>query len=521
MFGEISDKLSCPNDFFSHEETGVSIAWTGHIGETRKLAAPPPQQIFELYERHGADFVRHLPGSFAVALHDPRKSQWFLARDRAGTIPLYYTRTSSGSLFFSTTIRPLLFHVDSVELHGPALVDFLTHLWALDGKTFFKGIKLLAQGAVLTAQGERRYFSLEHKTESRSEEEWRQAILETFDACIRDAATPAAACHLSGGIDSSLVAEALSRLTGQPAAAYCVSFPDYPAYDETPFARIAATRVGANLHEVPVRPADFPKTLPTLLRVIEEPKCHPPVFTRFILEAATRAGGHDTVLTGRGADELFTGYDAHRKENLRDHRQRRTIFDATQRTALIQPDFASTFEYDVRGAYDQVFDSCPGQQPLEQIMAFDFQTLMANWMVLDYKISAHHEAQCIAPFLDQRMIDLALSIPLAVKCPGDSPKALLRDTVRGRLPEEIVTREKVGFRTPMGEMMRDGLEEYIRDTLQPDQSACWDYLNPKGVQSIVREHFSGQRNLGWQIWGLLSFKEWCKAFLDTREWQTW
>jgi len=512
MNGKITDSLDGTGYFYEDPVTGVAVLCAGRIRTGEDRAAGP--LIVRQYERFGPACASRIEGSFAFAIYDSRSHRSVLARDTAGTVPLYYANTSDGTLVFGTRIEPMLGQLGRPELEPASLLDYLTFLWSLDGKTFFRGITLLPPGSVYVDGYTERYFSFQHTPEQREPVEWQNAIVDTLTEVVREIAKPGIGCHLSGGIDSSVMAALVTRLSGQPPPSFVASFPGYADYDESPYAQLVADNIGSELVRVAVRPESFPDTLTSIIGTLEEPKCHPPVFPRYLVGKSAHNAGCALVVSGRGADELFTGYDSHMADSLQSHRARRTLFDRAQRAHLLRAEFMETTDYDPDRAYDEIFEQTQGNSILERVLAFDFNTFMANWLAIDYKVSRRFDIVPVAPFLDRRVIELALRIPVELKCPDDRPKQLLKNAVAELVPEQIIARRKVGFRTPMGEMFRDGLEPFVRDTLCEDSSCFWDIFAPDGVNSLVEDHFSGTRNFGWQLWALLCTKEWCRLFID-------
>ena len=512
MHGEAAETLEGSGPRYTDKDTGVTVQWAGRLRTPQGMEPGP--YLTGLYARHGAAFAEHIEGGFALALHDSKAPRTLLARDAAGTVPLYYAESTEGQLLFAVRIGDLLPRLKDTRLNAAALLDYLTFVWSLDGKTFFEGVQLLPAGAVLDNGRVKSYFTFEHHPENRSEETWCEEIIDTLKQVVLPFAQPGVGCHLSGGIDSSLMAVLLAELAGMPPQAYVAAFPDYARFDESPYGQLVADQIGAAFTRVIPQAEDFPEALTGLMRAAEEPKCHPPVFPRYLLEAAAHQAGHRIMVSGRGADELFTGYDSHKQASLNGHRARRTLFDPAQRARLLRASFIKAVGYEPETAYDAIFAACPGDTLLERALAFDFRTLMANWLTLDYKLSTHFGTEPVAPFLDRRVIDLALRIPVEVKCADDQPKALLKRAVRGLVPDAIIDRAKVGFRTPMGEMLREGLEPHIRAQLREDTGFFWELFDPAGVAAVVEEHFTGTRNNGWQIWTLLCVREWCRLHID-------
>lgn len=502
MTGEILQSPPAPDESGFPVDDGIKLWFEGDEGLGVTV-------VFR-YRHMGPAFVKDISGRFVLALHDRKNRGWLLARDSAGSLPLYYLNIPDG-VRFSTRIGPLLKFLPRVELHPPALIDYLTHLWALDGKTFFPGIRLLPAGAMLTNSGEQHFFQYQRRPEHRSIESWADEIVEALGNSVSRAVAPGLACHLSGGIDSSAVTVFAARAAGEPPICLASSFPDFSDQQEIEHGRIVADSIGATLNEVPVRSVDACRVLRLLLLALEEPKCHPPVLARYLLEAAASERGSRRVLTGRGADELFTGYDSHAAGQLPDHRRRRTVPDLLD---LLRPEFVAAAGYEAEHAYYEAFETCQGDTLLDRVLAFDSRTLLANWMVIDAKISRSFGLECVAPFLDKPMIDLALRIPDECLLAGNQLKGLLKRAFRGILPDTVVDRPKIGFRTPFGEMLRLGAEPFTRDALAPGQSIFWDWFDRSSVAQVVDAHFSGARNFGWQLWALLCVREWTRIYLE-------
>jgi len=518
MWGAVGVRIDGGGEGYTDAESGVSVLWTGVFRENGRDTLGSGPVIVRAWHDHGLDFPRYIQGDFAIVIHDPVAGRTVLARDPVGTVPLYYARDREGGLIFGTGIRDLLPGLGRISLEPRKLLDYLTYFWSVDEATFFKGIFLVPQGSVWCNGHIHTYFTFDHKPEERSENEWCDEIVRLLTEATLLHAGAGLGCHLSGGVDSSVLAVLLARQFAR-IPAFVASFPEYKSYDEARFAQMVADSVGIELRCVKPGPEHLLTCFSDLILTAEEPKCHPPVFPRFMLEGVAAKGGVKMMVSGRGADELFSGYEWHRECQLPDHRQRRTLFSHTERQRLLRCDFIDSVEYNPEEAYARLFDGIAGSSLLERILALDFRTLLANWLVLDHKFSVRFGMRPIAPFLDQRVVELALKIPVSLKRRHDEPKALLKQAVSYLLPDEVITRPKSGFRTPLGEMMRAGLEGFVRETLVVDDSVFWDIFEPGGVEAEMNAHFSGLANRGWQLWALLSLKQWCRLFLDSEAWR--
>lgn len=520
LHGEMGPTYLKCDGAFQHDPTGIAVAYCGHVQIPADGGYRDAETfLIDQYLQYGTEFVSRLAGSFALVLVDSRQGRVLLARDAAGTVPLYVYRGRDQKVVFATRIKDMVSSIPEPRLNGRALLDFLTFFWALDGKTFFQGVELLPQGSVYVDGRIQNYFTFIHEPEHRTPEAWSEAILDALRNAVARCMEPGVGCHLSGGIDSSLMAVLLTQLGEHPPRAYVASFPEFTTYDEAPFGEAVAHTLNAPFVRVPVGADDVAANFTQMLKAIEEPKCHPPVIARFLMDQVAARDGCRTIVTGRGADEIFSGYDTHMAKNFAGHRSRRSVMGPLERSKVLKLDFLNTQDYEPEVTYDALFKSFKETDTLGRILALDFHTIMMNWLVLDYKISSWFQIRPLAPFLDTQVIDLARRIPTDVKCPDDRPKGLLKQTVVGLLPSAIVNRKKVGFRTPMGEMMRAHLEPFVRDMLARDNSIFWDYFKEDGVTEVIESHFSGQTNQGWQLWAFLCVKEWLRIFVESEEWK--
>jgi len=516
--GRITNGLHTDWPCWKCPDTGIQIAVHGE-SDPPNANACVEKTLVEAYRQKGERFLKDIPGSFALALFDPDHKTALLARDKAGTVPLYYTE-ANGNLVFASSIKNILPYIDNPALHPQALLDYLTYFWALDEKTFLKDIFLIPQGGCWQNGTVTRYWQPEPVPETHSPQDWQEQIRQTLVYAVQSLQTDedATASHLSGGIDSSVVSILMAQRRTLPLQAFCASFPDFPQFDETPYARLAAQKAAIHLNPVPIHTDDFARNFDDLVMTLEEPKCHPPVFARYMLERQSAGRNFRTIVTGRGADELFTGYDSHHAAQLENHQQRRTVFTAEERKQILRPAFLQEADYEPENTYRQLFARMPTRPGLERVLAFDWNTILMNWLVIDYKACNAFGARPSAPFLNDRLIDLALRIPVELKAPHDTPKHLLKQSVAPWLPQELLQRKKVGFRTPMGEMLNSNLREFVMKTLVLDDSIFWRWFEPAGVSSLIEQHFEKARNLGWQLWALLFIKRWACLFLEQGPW---
>ncbi len=294
-------------EIYNYRELGAELRRAGHSFHSQS----DTEILLHGYEEWGmAGLLGRLRGMFAFALYDARarstqKEPWFyLARDRVGIKPLYYTREPE-RILFASEVRPLRWAIAASEPDREALAGFLCLGSIPFPRTYIRGINCLPPGAFLAAGpgGARveQYWNLQYA--SGSAEDLREIFRDTVERHLL--ADVPLGVFLSGGLDSGALAAAISRLRETPALTLTVTFPE-AEFSEAEAARDAALAFGTNHVEVPISSRDFLEELPQILQAIDQPTADG-VNTYFVSKAARQAG-LKVVLSGLGGDEVFFGY---------------------------------------------------------------------------------------------------------------------------------------------------------------------------------------------------------------------
>lgn len=528
--------------------------------------------VLHLYEEHGMEFVARLNGMFAFALWDMRHRLLILGRDRMGKKPLYYAMTGDG-LVFASEIQPIL-EDRQVErsVDQVALQQYLK-LWYIPGpRTIFERISRLPAAHLLVYQDRRivlkRYWDVDFTRKlSQSDAEWEEQILALLEESVRMrmvSDVPLGAL-LSGGIDSSSVVALMSRFSSQPVKTFSIGFEDQ-AYDELPYARLIADRLGTEHHEEIVRP-DAAEVLPKLVRHYGEPfgdeSCIPTYYVSRLAHQHVKV-----ALGGDGGDENFGGYPRLTqfaafkplnsvkgllREFLKNPSQASVaypgtggsrlriffeelefrldeIFNPMQRYAnqwLVWKQAESevlTREVTSNVTRQEVFEplrkawkKTAGWDALDRLLYLEMMTYLPD--DLQKKIDTASMACSLevrAPFLDYRLVELAAKMPSSLKFKDGQTKSTLRKAVKDLLPAEIAARSKWGFSMPVSDWLRKELrpmtEGYLLDTSFQNQA----YFSLQKVRWLVEQHLSGDRDYGRHIWLILNFQIWYRAFIASQ-----
>ncbi|MBI3546797.1 MAG: asparagine synthase (glutamine-hydrolyzing) [Gammaproteobacteria bacterium] len=491
-------------EIFNYIELRQALEKNGH----RFYTHSDTEVIVHLYEQHGADFVQHLNGQFAIALWDKTKKRLILARDRTGIRPLFYTQLS-GRLLFASEVKSL-FRYPGVarQLDFQALAEIFTYWSALPPATIFKNVHTLPPGHYLVAEQEKirtvRYWDWvfpETPIAAKPAQEYAEALRELLVDAVRlqlRADVPVGA-YLSGGLDSSIVTSVIKNFTDTPLRTFSVSFDD-EEFDESQYQQELVKYLGTNHTELRCSRADISAAFPQVVWHTETPILRTAPTPLMLLSAQVRAAGYKVVLTGEGADEVFGGYDIFKEAKIRrfwarfpQSTQRPRLFDrlypylkhspaATR--AFNQKFFGQGMEHKDKpyfahiprwtttrrllqflhrdtlaqfGSWDPfaaIMQTLPAGierwAGLNRDQYIEAHTLMSGYLLCSQgdRVGMANSIEGRFPFLDHRLIEFANQLPPRYKIMGLTEKYLLKKSMQGLLPESIRTRTKQPYRAP-------------------------------------------------------------------------
>ena len=339
-------------EIFNYVELRPELEALGH----RFTTESDTEVLLHLYEQFGPACLKRLNGQFAFAIWDNRARTLFLARDRLGVRPLFYT-VSGTRLIFGSAIKAILSQRQVRAEIDPAILDQVFTFWApLSPRTIFKDILEIPPGHYLIARdGERtvkRYWQVEFP-EANADSTWARGNgelepgLEEFSALLIDAirirlrADVPVGAYLSGGLDSSLIAALVQQFTTNRLSTFSIAFHD-PHFDESAFQSRMARFLGTEHQVVQVAPADIGRVFPEVVWHAEVPLMRTAPAPMFLLSKLVRDCGFKVVLTGEGADEFLAGYDIFKEAKIRQ-------FWARQPDSLRRPMLLKRLYGDVAG----------------------------------------------------------------------------------------------------------------------------------------------------------------------------
>jgi asparagine synthase (glutamine-hydrolysing) len=527
------------------QELGLALVFNGTIYNYPELRAELIQKgyhffsdgdtevILKAYAEWGEACPEHLHGMFAFAVWDMRRKSLFLARDRMGIKPLYFSRNNA-RLTFASNIQSLLAGggvdtgIDPVALHH----QFTLHAVVPAPRTVLAGVRKVAPGTSLTidAQGEvreRTYWHLKacRPAESRSEAEWIEAIHAALRKAVERRKTIAdvpVGVLLSGGLDSSLLVALLAEAGVHDLMTFSVGFEDMPEEkgSEFEYSDQVVARFGTRHHKFRIPNEGVLTRLPEAVRAMAEPMVGQDAVAFYLL--AEQVSQHVKVVqSGQGADEVFGGYFWYSRMEAEQgadvDRFRRHYFDRDHDEFLqmVTPGLRGEDHTAVRVA--QLLGAPDADTFLDRVLRMDVTTLIVDDPVKRVdNMTMAWGLEARVPFLDHEMVELAAQMPpeLKLKSGGKHP---LKVISRGLLPDAVIDRPKGYFPVPALKFVRGDFLNFMRDILNSDACRARGLYERAYVDKLLAEpeqHFT--RILGSKLWHLALLELWLQLNVDGR-----
>lgn len=552
-------------EVYNHEVLRAELEAKGHVYRSHT----DTETIVHLYEEEGPRCVERLHGMFAFAIWDERRRELFLARDRLGIKPLYYTQPAGGFVFASE-IKALLRHpAVAADLDLGSFFDYLTFVCAPAPRTMFAGISKLrpAERMTVSADGSTRSDiwwspfsqSAVDDVEGRSEAELEARLIDLLRESIRKRmmADVPFGVFLSGGVDSSTNVALMSELVEDPIRTFSIGFTGRDDLNEFEYARVIADRFHTDHHEIEIDWEDAQSFLDDLVFHQDEPIADYTCVPVYYLARLARDNGTIVVQVGEGADELFHGYEhfqthvqfqrgwgrrlAHMPKPLRLGANRalagvaprlgrgatrmRYVEDALlQRNAFWGGAVAFTGELrkrvlapNVNGSdpyavverlWREVERDQPGADLLQKMTYVELKQRLAELLLMRVdKMTMAASIEARVPFLDHEVVEFAMALPESMKVRGGTGKYLLKKAVEPILPREIVHRRKQGFYPPMAEWFRGRLGEQAQQTIRASALAERELLDYGQIDRLWSAHRRGA-DWSFQLWNLWNVSAW-------------
>ena len=545
-------------EIYNHREIRAELECLGH----RFHSNCDTETVLRAFlEWDTAGFSR-MRGMFAVALWTESQKRLVLVRDRLGIKPLYYYRKGD-DLYFGSELKAILEHPGVPRTLDPDALDtYLSLNYVAGTKTLIRGIRKLPPGHLLEWRAGKIHSEAWWKLpEGGSRRISLGAAKEELDWLLHDAvrehlrADVPLGVWASGGLDSSAILHYAATQTAGRLKTFSVSFQGR-SFDESPYFREMARQYGTDHHEFDLNPdVELQSAIEDFAYYSDEPSADAGALPVWFLSRMTRR--HVTVaLSGEGADELFGGYVTYQADRLLRPFQRltpaglrRRMRSALDRYMPVSDDKIS-LEYKLKrwlegsqldpdeahffwnGTFSpaQLAQIRPGTngsglrrlvdelRMAPQGVVQRYLTVDQNYYLPDdilYKtdrMSMAHSLEVRPPFLDHRIVEFAATLPQRLKIRGTTQKVVLRELMRGKLPETVLKRKKTGFDIPAHDWFRGPLRRLLLDTVTPQAVAATGIFEGRAIEALIRDHMERRINVGYHLWGLLTLFLWMKRW---------
>ena len=556
--------IVCNGEIYNFLELRQDLIGKGHVFRSKT----DTETIIHLYEEYGPECLKFLQGMFAFAIWDEKDRSLFLARDRTGKKPLYYCFDGK-SFCFGSEIKAIL--ADDSFGRVPdyeAIHHYLTYQYVPSPWTAFKGIRKLLPAHYIMLRNRdmkiERYWKLSYLPKlTMSENDFRQGLIERLREAVRIrlvSDVPLGA-FLSGGIDSSAIVALMAGMLKEPVKTFSIGFRE-KAYNELKYARMIAEKFRTDHTEFLVEP-NAVEILPKLVWHYNEPFADASAIPTYYVSKLARE--HVTVvLNGDGGDENFAGYGRYLANEFAQRIQRllpvplakamlpfvlrlphgkdpanlswklkrflqEYINPAELRNAHWLCHFTKEMKKDIYtddfservsaiDSFELLFEKYREAEAgtfLDKTLYADIMMYLPDDLLTKVDVaSMAHALEARSPFLDHEFMEFAARIPSELKLRNRTSKYILREALRGILPDEILFRGKMGFCVPLDHWFRNELKGMAYETLLGQRAVERGYFRKEYVKKIFDEHVAGKWNWQYHIYNLLMLELWHRQFID-------
>jgi asparagine synthase (glutamine-hydrolysing) len=550
-------------EVYNFQELRIELESLGHQFRSKT----DTEVVLHAYVQWGTECVKRFNGMFAFAIWDGTQQELFLARDRYGIKPLYYTLIGP-TFIFASEQKAIITHPavrQEIDLEG--LFEYFTFQNIFTDRTLLKGIRIFPAGCmvqiplgkIIERLNPVQYWDFdfhEPKHPLREEE-----YVEELDRLFRQAVNRQLVSdveigsYLSGGMDTgSITAIAASQLPY--IKTFTCGFDLHSAsglelgYDEREKAELMSYLFKTEHYDMVLKAGDMERILPKLAWHLEEPRVGQSYPNFYAAQLASKFV--KVVLSGTGGDELFGGYPwryyrAVVNDNFEQYVEKyysywhRLIPNGVIRE-VFSPIWGEVKNVWTRNIFRDVFHihadylNSP-EDYVNHSFYFEARTFLQGLLLVEDKLSMAHSLETRVPFLDNDLVDFAMKIPVKLKLknlgevirlnenePGSKKfkyfqktkdgKLILRKVMGRYVPSEITNAVKQGFSAPDASWFKGESIEYVRRLLYNSNAKIYNFLDRTAVQKLVNEHLEGKENRRLFIWSLLNFEWWCHYFLQ-------
>ncbi len=576
LYNESKDVVVVFNgEIYNYKELRENLIKKGH----KFYSNTDTEVIIHLYEEHSEKFVDYLNGMFGIAVLDLKNKRLILVRDRLGIKPLYYTLVDK-RLIFASELKAILLYKE-FSLNYKAIDNYLTYRYITDGQiTMFSNIYKLLPGEILIYNYRNSnlkkyfYWDIKAKTKNRYTFSDDKEKFEYFFLLMKDSvkkrmiADVPVGIFLSSGIDSSLVAYFMAEISGKPIKTFSIDFGT--EIDETKDVIWYTKMIGSDHHQLRVETQDI-SLLNKIIWYFDEPLGDAIIIPMYLLSKYARKKVK-VVLTGEGADEVFSGYIHHfvmhygdklykaiseygvkilynfvkllspkflnlffpypafigesGKNKLLNYLKNPLNYSISyfRLTTLFSPQekeklYTNEFKNELSGSY--LFDSNVNSiRGIEDVPIYDLKHwLPDNILFKQDRTSMAASLESRVPYLDHRIVEFLVSLDLSEKIKYLKSKYFLRKIAKKVLPSQITNRPKKAFYIPIDKIFGNRFYQLLNDALENLKKR--KILNADYIKMLLKNYTlkSGEILYTKQLMAIFILELWFQNYIDKRnEW---
>lgn len=545
IFNEKKDIVIVFNgEIYNYKELTAELKKIGHKFTT----TTDTEVLVHGYEEWGHNLVKKLRGMYAFAIWNKKEKELFSARDGWGIKPYYYYH-NNGVFLFASEIKAFLDHPDFIkEFNDEILSSYLCFNSVPTEETFFKGVKRLEPGYTLIYQNDElnieRFFKLEFNEQDedieKSAEEINEAMIDSVKRHFH--ADVEVGSLLSSGVDSSYIVS-----IGKPDKTFTVGYDD-PKYNEITYAEDLSDKLGINNISKKISQQEYIKNFPKLMYHMDEPLADPSTIALYSISEL--ASQYVKVITsGEGADELFGGYNTY-KEEIDQAWYMKIPFPIRRLASIIAGIFPEVRGFNFiyrRGKHLKDYNiglgrvfrdeeamkivKASNQIHTKEIVAPFYEEYKDNstmvqrqvidfyfWLVRDFlhavdRCGSMFGIECRTPFLDEKVYNVARTLPVSSKINQENTKVALRKAAQKVIPNESYKKKKLGFPVPLREWVKED-ELYNEIKKEFNTTTAEKFFDTKRINKLLEDHKSGKKDCYKKVWTIYTFLVWYKQYFE-------
>ncbi|MEH1009019.1 asparagine synthase (glutamine-hydrolyzing) [Winogradskyella sp. ECml5-4] len=532
-------------EIFNHIELREELLAKNHTFKTQS----DTEVIVHLYEEYGPEFLNKLNGQFAIAIWDKTKQELFLARDRVGIRPLFYT-TIGNTFVFASEIKSFLeFPEFHPKISEKTLSEYFTFWTSLSADTIFEGVSELPPGSYMTINARSKsiktYWTLPITKPNAYEFNTVKEAAETFETIFTDAvklrlrADVPVAAYLSGGLDSSITTAFIKKISPNNLRTFSIGFTEKD-FDESSYQNIARDYFETQHSSVTCSPKDISDSFKAVVWHAEAPLLRTAPTPMNLLAKSVRAQNIKVVITGEGADELFGGYNIFKETKIKHfwakdpqskyrplllkklypyipqiskaNNNILKLFFGYKLSETSSPIYSHLLRWNntsrinnyLSKPYQEVISNYHPISKIEdqlkdQLNDYDYLTkaqwIEINFFMSKYLLSSQGDRMGMAnsiegryPFLDHRVIEFCMTLNPDLKLKGLNEKYLLKYMMKDRIPESILNRSKQAYRAPIrSTFFSEEMPPYLSSMLSEENITGYGIFNLDFVNQLINK----------------------------------